>query len=82
MSHLTTAGRSSKSNSNILTNCLWCTNIMSKRQKWTQTWLFVSVLLLVLVNLDTVNANDNTHYLPPLECYDAYGRPQVTIVFY
>lgn len=40
----------------------------------------VSVIVLLL-NSDYVNAQniDNQHYMPPLECYDPYGRPQVII---
>lgn len=46
--------------------------------KWTTKWLFFSVII-VLINLQQIIASDNTHYLPPLECYDPYGRPQVNI---
>ena len=41
------------------------------------------VLLLTLVFSQLVNANrnENTHYLPALDCYDNYGRPQVSIFY-
>lgn len=37
------------------------------------------VLLPILLLSDYVQADqvDNQHYMPPLECYDPYGRPQV-----
>lgn len=44
--------------------------------KWTLEWLFASIAV-VLINLQYINASDNTHYLPALECYDPYGKPQV-----
>lgn len=44
--------------------------------KWTLKWLFYSAII-VFIDIQTIVANDNTHYLPPLECYDPYGRPQV-----
>lgn len=44
------------------------------KPKWTLKWMFVSVLIIKII---AISANDNTHYLPPLECYDPYGRPQV-----
>uniref|UniRef100_A0A182X6E3 LANB2 n=1 Tax=Anopheles quadriannulatus TaxID=34691 RepID=A0A182X6E3_ANOQN len=37
--------------------------------------LAAATVLLLLV-LTTTSANENTHYLPPLECVDPYGRPQ------
>lgn len=38
----------------------------------------LSVILPILLLSDYVHANiDNQHYMPPLECYDPYGRPQV-----
>ncbi len=45
------------------------------KPKWTLKWMFVSVLI---IKISAISANDNTHYLPPLECYDPYGRPQVS----
>lgn len=44
------------------------------KPKWTLKWMFVSVLIIKVI---AISANENTHYLPPLECYDPYGRPQV-----
>lgn len=44
--------------------------------KWTLQWLFVSIILS-LVNLQKVIANEAISYIPALECYDPYGKPQV-----
>lgn len=44
--------------------------------KWTLQWLFVSIILS-LVNLQKINANEQMTYTPALECYDPYGKPQV-----
>lgn len=52
--------------------------------KWTSTWLFVSVVVVLLCSglLLQVAASDNQHYLPSLQCYDPYGRPQVSFSAY
>lgn len=49
------------------------------KPKWTLKWMFVISVLIVKVI--AISANENTHYLPPLECYDPYGRPQVRTMF-
>lgn len=46
--------------------------------KWTLQWLFVSITL-GLINLQKINANEAISYIPALECYDPYGKPQVNI---
>lgn len=50
---------------------------MSK-MKWTSKWLFVNIVI-VLNNLKNICANEAISYIPALECYDKYGRPQVRI---
>lgn len=45
---------------------------------WTRQCLQTCAIIVLLINLHEISANDNTHYLPPLECYDPYGRPQVS----
>lgn len=40
-------------------------------------WVLCSVLVVLLS--DYVLANSDQHYMPPLECYDPFGRPQVRI---
>lgn len=48
--------------------------------KWTLQWLFVSIIL-GLDYLQKINANDQAvSYIPALECYDPYGKPQVDIL--
>lgn len=48
--------------------------------KWTFTWLFVSVVVLSCSGLLLqVAASENQLYLPSLQCYDAYTRPQVRL---
>lgn len=50
--------------------------------KWTLQWLFVSIIL-GLDYLQKINANEQAvSYIPALECYDPYGKPQVNIVRY
>lgn len=40
--------------------------------------LSAALALLLPLLSDYAQANtDNQHYMPPLECYDPYGRPQV-----
>lgn len=48
--------------------------------KWTLQWLFVSIIFS-LVYLQKVNANEAISYIPALECYDPYGKPQVNNQF-
>lgn len=53
------------------------------RVKWTLQWLFVSIIL-GLDYLQKINATPNegaVSYIPALECYDPYGKPQVNIQF-
>lgn len=51
------------------------TNMMTV--KWTLQWLFVSIIL-GLDYLQKINANEGAvSYIPALECYDPYGKPQV-----
>lgn len=47
---------------------------------WTRHCLYACAIIVLLINLQQISANDNTHYLPPLECYDPYGRPQVSTI--
>lgn len=59
-------------------------NIETKRRtymmkiKWTLQWLFISIIL-GLINLQKINANEAISYIPALECNDPYGKPQVNI---
>lgn len=49
--------------------------------KWTLQWLFVSIIL-GLDYLQKISATPNegaVSYIPALECYDPYGKPQVNI---
>lgn len=49
--------------------------------KWTLQWLFVSIIL-GLDYLQKISATPNegaVSYIPALECYDPYGKPQVKI---
>lgn len=46
--------------------------------KWTLQWLFISIIL-GLINLQKINANEAISYIPALECNDPYGKPQVNI---
>ncbi|XP_058123627.1 laminin subunit gamma-1 [Anopheles ziemanni] len=48
------------------------------RRRCPRTWglLATATLLFVISSPTTTSANENTHYLPPLECVDPYGRPQ------
>lgn len=55
-------------------------NYKMTTKSWATKCLIYSVFI-VLTNLRQIIANDNTHYLPPLECNDPYGRPQVNICF-
>lgn len=48
--------------------------------KWTLQWLFVSIIL-GLDYLQRISANEAVTYIPALECYDRYGKPQVNIHF-
>ena len=34
--------------------------------------------VLAILRATAITASDNQHYQPPLECYDPYGRPQVS----
>lgn len=47
---------------------------------WTRRCLYACAIIVLQINLHEISANENTHYLPPLECYDPYGRPQVSII--
>lgn len=47
-------------------------------QKWTSTWMFVSVLWLSAMRHSSASENQQ-HLLPSLQCYDPYGRPQVNL---
>lgn len=46
--------------------------------KWTLQWLFVSIILSI-VYLQRISANEAVTYIPALECNDRYGKPQVNI---
>lgn len=47
--------------------------------KWTLQWLFVSIIF-GLEYLQKISANEQAvSYIPALECYDPYGKPQVKI---
>lgn len=52
-----------------------------RNSMWTRQCLYPCVIIVLLINLQQISANDNTHYLPPLECNDPYGRPQVSRIF-
>lgn len=45
--------------------------------KWTLLWLFS--ITLSIDNLEKINANEAVTYIPPLNCTDPYGRPQVNL---
>lgn len=45
--------------------------------KWTLLWLFS--ITFSLDNLKKINANEPITYIPPLNCTDPYGRPQVNM---
>lgn len=47
-------------------------------KKGAFTVLSVVWSLLWLLNYVQGQNIDNQHYMPPLECYDPYGRPQVS----
>lgn len=57
-----------------------CQNIVTMgKHKGLLPLRVLSVLLPILLLSEYVQANniENQHYMPPLECYDPYGRPQV-----
>lgn len=37
---------------------------------------WINTILLINLVICRIQASETTHYLPPLECYDPYGRPQ------
>lgn len=51
-----------------------------RNSMWTRQCLYACAIIVLINNLPQISANDNTHYLPPLECYDPYGRPQVSTI--
>ena len=51
---------------------------MSQRRGIRVLLVLMPFILLQLSDYAFANI-DNQHYMPPLECYDPYGRPQVRI---
>lgn len=52
-----------------------------RNSMWTRHCPYACAIIVLIINSQQISANDNTHYLPPLECYDPYGRPQVSKIF-
>ncbi|XP_055378436.1 laminin subunit gamma-1 [Condylostylus longicornis] len=52
-----------------------------KKLKWINSQQILLSILVILgcQNKYGINANENTHFLPALACYDTYGRPQKCI---
>lgn len=49
--------------------------------KWSSQWLFVSIAI-ILNALPKLCVSEQSTSIPPLECYDKYGRPQVNFSFF
>lgn len=45
-------------------------------KRWISSWLLFSLLVLIRISSHQIHANEKT-----IECYDPYGRPQVSFSF-